>query len=66
MSAIVHQDPTEGMGTTNFATEILANYAVLDKDRQKQLIELVSRGPPVSDCAEQARSSATTLPFRTI
>jgi hypothetical protein len=39
VSAIVHQDPTEGMGTTNFVPEILANYAVLDKDRQKQLVD---------------------------
>jgi hypothetical protein len=39
VSAIVHQDPSEGMGTTNFATEIVANDAVLDRDRQKKLMD---------------------------
>jgi hypothetical protein len=27
------------MGTTNFATEIVANDAVLDRDRQKKLMD---------------------------
>lgn len=38
MSAIVHQDRSEAMGTTNFVTEIVANDAVLDRDRQKKLM----------------------------
>jgi len=38
VSAIVHQDRSEAMGTTNFVTEIVANDAVLDRDRQKKLM----------------------------
>jgi hypothetical protein len=39
VSAIVHQDRSEAMGTTSLATEIVANDAVLDRDRQKKLVD---------------------------
>jgi hypothetical protein len=39
VSAIVHQDRSEGTGTTGFATQIVANDVVLDGDRQKELMD---------------------------
>jgi hypothetical protein len=39
VSAIVHQDRSEGMGTTSFAPQIVANDVVLDRDRQKKLMD---------------------------
>jgi hypothetical protein len=43
VSAIVHQDPSEGMGTTNFVIETLDNPAVLDRCRTKRLIDYTGK-----------------------
>ena len=39
MSAVLHENPSAGMGTKNFITEILEIYAELDKNGKQELID---------------------------
>jgi len=39
VSAVLHENPSAGMGTRNFMTEILKIYAELDKDGRQELID---------------------------
>jgi hypothetical protein len=39
VSAVLYENPSAGMGTRNFITEILEIYAKLDRDGKQELID---------------------------